>query len=204
MYPFFVPCYIDGMKTIAQIAEELGVTPQTIRNEIERQSLRSFCQKSGRNFCIDEEGERRIKSAIVDRKQNKSKTKFGVVDAKPLQNDDALLLLLREELTAKNAQIEELQRQRREQEERHAREIAALTAALENVSASLKAAQALHAGTLQERLEAKQAVTEEGVTEGGLTKERGPEEGAPQEEEAAAPEDTVDVEKKRRWWQFWK
>lgn len=192
------------MKTIAQIAEELGVTPQTIRNEIERQSLRSFCQKSGRSFCIDEEGERRIKSAIVDRKQNKSKTKFGVVDAKPLQNDDTLLLLLREELTAKNAQIEELQRQRREQEERHAREIAALTAALENVSASLKAAQALHAGTLQERLEAKQAVTEEGVTEGGLTKERGPEEGAPQEEEAAAPEDTVDVEKKRRWWQFWK
>lgn len=192
------------MKTIAQIAEELGVTPQTIRNEIERQSLRSFCQKSGRSFCIDEEGERRIKSAIVDRKQNKSKTKFGVVDAKPLQNDDTLLLLLREELTAKNAQIEELQRQRREQEERHAREIAALTAALENVSASLKAAQALHAGTLQERLEAKQAVTEEGVTEGGLTKERGPEEGAHQEEEAAAPEDTVDVEKKRRWWQFWK
>ena len=197
------------MKTIAEIAEELGVTPQTIRNEIERQSLRSFCQKSGRSFCIDEEGERRIKSAIVDRKQNKSKTKFGVVDAKPLQNDDTLLLLLREELTAKNAQIEELQRQRREQEERHAREIAALTAALENVSASLKAAQALHAGTLQERLEAKQAVTEEGVTEGGLTKERGPEErgpeeGAPQEEEAAAPEDTVDVEKKRRWWQFWK
>ena len=192
------------MKTIAEIAEELGVTPQTIRNEIERQSLRNFCQKSGRSFCIDEEGERRIKSAIVDRKQNKSKTKFGVVDAKPLQNDDTLLLLLREELTAKNAQIEELQRQRREQEERHAREIAALTAALENVSASLKAAQALHAGTLQERLEAKQAVTEEGVTEGGLTKERGPEEGAPQEEEAAAPEDTVDVEKKRRWWQFWK
>lgn len=192
------------MKTIAQIAEEMGVTPQTIRNEIERQSLRSFCQKSGRSFCIDEEGERRIKSAIVDRKQNKSKTKFGVVDAKPLQNDDTLLLLLHEELTAKNAQIEELQRQRREQEERHAREIAALTAALENVSASLKAAQALHAGTLQERLEAKQAVTEEGVTEGGLTKERGPEEGAPQEEEAAAPEDTVDVEKKRRWWQFWK
>lgn len=191
------------MKTIAQIAEELGVTPQTIRNEIERQSLRSFCQKSGRSFCIDEEGERRIKSAIVDRKQNKSKTKFGVVDAKPLQNDDALLLLLREELTAKNAQIEELQRQRSEQEERHAREIAALTAALENVSASLKAAQALHAGTLQERLEAKQAVTEEGVTEGGLTKERGPEEGAPQEEEAAAPEEAVDVEKKRRWWQFW-
>ena len=191
------------MKTIAEIAEELGVTPQTIRNEIERQSLRSFCQKSGRSFCIDEEGERRIKSAIVDRKQNKSKTKFGVVDAKPLQNDDALLLLLREELTAKNAQIEELQRQRSEQEERHAREIAALTAALENVSASLKAAQALHAGTLQERLEAKQAVTEEGVTEGGLTKERGPEEGAPQEEEAAAPEEAVDVEKKRRWWQFW-
>ena len=199
-----MPCYIDGMKTIAQIAEELGVTPQTIRNEIERQSLRNFCQKSGRSFCIDEEGERRIKSAIVDRKQNKSKTKFGVVDAKHLQKDDTLLLLLREELTAKNAQIEELQRQRREQEERHAREIAALTAALENVSASLKAAQALHAGTLQERLEAKQAVTEEGVTEGGLTKERGPEEGAPQEEEAAAPETPVEGEKKRRWWQFWK
>lgn len=200
-----MPCYIDGMKTIAQIAEELGVTPQTIRNEIERQSLRSFCQKSGRSFCIDEEGERRIKSAIVDRKQNKSKTKFGVDFAKPLQKEEGtLLLVLREELAAKNAQIEELQRQRSEQEERHAREIAALTAALENVSASLKAAQALHAGTLQERLEAKQAVTEEGVTEGGLTKERGPEEGAPQEEEAAAPEDTVDVEKKRRWWQFWK
>ena len=124
------------------------MTAQTVRNEIERQSIAKVKAKGGKGFCITETDADRIKTAILDRRQSQSQSQS---EQKPKQKDD-LLLLLQQELEAKNEQIRQLTLTVKEQAEN----ITALTAALENTTTSLKAAQALHAGTMQERIEDKQ------------------------------------------------
>ena len=161
------------MKTIPQLAKELQVTPQTIRNEIERQSISKSKAKGSNCFCVCDEDADRIKSAILERREKQSKSKAM---AKTKQND-TLLLRLQEEIEEKNRllklkdeQIDRLTATVQEQ----ASNVTSLTIALENTTASLKASQLLHAGTLQERLEDTR------------------------QEEPTPPE------KVKRWWEFWK
>ena len=40
------------MKTIKQIADEIGVSKQSIRNEIAKQGLQSSLRKNGNQFAI--------------------------------------------------------------------------------------------------------------------------------------------------------
>lgn len=40
------------MKTIKQIADEIGVSKQSIRNEIAKQDLQSSLRKNGNQFAI--------------------------------------------------------------------------------------------------------------------------------------------------------
>lgn len=56
------------MKTIKELADELGVSKQSIRNEIAKQCLQSSLQKNGNQFAIDESCEALIKSAFENRK----------------------------------------------------------------------------------------------------------------------------------------
>lgn len=55
------------MKTIKQIADELGVSKTAIRNEIAKQGLQSSLRKNGNQFVIDEKCETLIKSAFESR-----------------------------------------------------------------------------------------------------------------------------------------
>ena len=54
------------MKTIKQIADELGVSKTAVRKKIENLGLRSSLQKNGNQFAINEEQENRIKSAFLE------------------------------------------------------------------------------------------------------------------------------------------
>ncbi len=69
------------MKTIKQIADELGVSKQSIRNEIAKQGLQSSLRKNGNQFAIDESCETLIKSAFENRK--------GKITAKVVCKDNA-------------------------------------------------------------------------------------------------------------------
>lgn len=55
------------MKTIKEIADELGVSKTAIRNEIAKQGLQSSLRKNGNQFVIDEKCESLIKSAFESR-----------------------------------------------------------------------------------------------------------------------------------------
>jgi len=51
------------MKTIKQIADEVGVSKQAIRNQIAKLGLQSSLRKNGNQFAIDEEQETAIKQS---------------------------------------------------------------------------------------------------------------------------------------------
>ena len=55
------------MKSIKEIADEIGVSKQSIRNEIAKQGLQSSLRKNGNQFAIDEKCETLIKSAFESR-----------------------------------------------------------------------------------------------------------------------------------------
>lgn len=69
------------MKTIKQIANEIGVSKQSIRNEIAKQGLQSTLRKNGNQFAIDESCEALIKSAFESRN--------GKITAKVVCKDNA-------------------------------------------------------------------------------------------------------------------
>lgn len=121
-------------KTVRRIAEELGVSKTAIMKQIENLGLRSSLQKIGNQFAIDEAQETLIKQAFLPQSKTiKSKTE------NQLKTDIVCVL---------QATINTLQDQLQEKD----KQIASLTAALENTTQALNAAQALHAGTMQQQL----------------------------------------------------
>ena len=69
------------MKSIKEIADEIGVSKQSVRNEIAKQGLQSSLRKNGNQFAIDEKCETLIKSAFESRKEK--------VTAKTICKDNA-------------------------------------------------------------------------------------------------------------------
>ncbi len=63
----------EKMKTIKEIADELGVSKQAIRNRIEKLSLQNEVHIVGNRMLIDEEIENCIKLDILRNEQEKSK-----------------------------------------------------------------------------------------------------------------------------------
>lgn len=91
------------MKTIKQIADELGVSKTAVRKKIENLGLRSGLQKNGNQFAIDENQERLIKSAFSESEaETNSQTETETVST--------LVSMLQRELDAKNEQIAHLQK----------------------------------------------------------------------------------------------
>ncbi len=69
------------MKTIKQIADELGVSKTAVRKKIENLGLRSGLQKNGNQFAIDENQEKLIKSAFSESEaETKTETKTEGTD----------------------------------------------------------------------------------------------------------------------------
>ena len=112
------------MKTIKQIADELGVSKTAVRKKIENLGLRSSLRKNGNQFAIDEIQEKLIKQAFSGnetetKNANQSQTENHEVSdlVSVLQTT---ISVLKAELEAKDRQIEKLQMLLDQEQQLHA------------------------------------------------------------------------------------
>ena len=131
------------MKTIKQIADELGVSKTAVRKKMTPEVRTKFTETVSGVFYISDEGETIIKTAFV---ATKPQTKFAVVSENQFavvsgEVSATLVEMLRQELAAKDKQINDL----------NAR-LADVTAALVAAQQTAAAAQALHAGTIHAQI----------------------------------------------------
>ena len=129
------------MKTIRQIADEIGVSKTAVNKQIANLGLRSGLRKNGNQFAIDEHQEALIKQAFSEKSQteieNQSQTKTQT------ENHEVgdLVCVLQATIDTLQGQLEVKDRQ-----------IAKLTEALVAAQQTAAAAQARHAGTLKQQL----------------------------------------------------
>lgn len=150
-------------KTIKEIADELGVSKTAVSKQIANLGLRSGLRKNGNQFAIENQQEKLIKMAFRKNKQREiagenlvsdeqSQTKSQTTNANQSQTEnhevcDLVCVLqttvdtLQEQLSVKDQQIREL----------NAR-LAECSTALLAAQETARAAQALHAGTIQQQL----------------------------------------------------
>ena len=137
-------------KTIKEIADELGVSKTAVSKQIANLGLRSSLRKNGNQFAIDEHQEALIKQAFFEKTQteieNQSQTKTQT------ENHEVgdLVCVLRATIDTLQGQLEVKDRQ-----------IAKLTEALVAAQQTAAAAQALHAGTIQQQLITGEAGTDQ-------------------------------------------
>ena len=136
------------MKTIRQIADEIGVSKTAVNKQIANLGLRSGLRKNGNQFAIDEHQEALIKQAFSEKSQteieNQSQTKTQT------ENHEVgdLVCVLQATFDTLQGQLEVKDRQIEQQ----AQTITRLTDALAAAQQTAVAAQALHAGTIQQQL----------------------------------------------------
>ena len=136
------------MKTIRQIADEIGVSKTAVNKQIANLGLRSGLRKNGNQFAIDEHQEVLIKQAFSEKSQteieNQSQTKTQT------ENHEVgdLVCVLQATIDTLQGQLEVKDRQIEQQ----AQTITRLTDALAAAQQTAVAAQALHAGTIQQQL----------------------------------------------------
>ena len=136
------------MKTIRQIADEIGVSKTAVSKQIANLGLRSGLRKNGNQFAIDEHQEALIKQAFSEKSQteieNQSQTKTQTEN----REVGDLVCVLQATIDTLQGQLEVKDRQIEELNARLAEVSAALLAAQQTAAA----AQALHAGTIQQQL----------------------------------------------------
>lgn len=106
------------MKTIKELAEELGVSKQTIRNTIANLGLQSSLRKSKNAFVIDKKQETIIKRELLDNYEDENANQNEKKFANTLQTSFQFSLRLFEsqieekdkQLEQKDKQIEQLQK----------------------------------------------------------------------------------------------
>ena len=136
------------MKTIRQIADEIGVSKTAVNKQIANLGLRSGLRKNGNQFAIDEHQEALIKEAFSEKSQteieNQSQTKTQT------ENHEVgdLVCVLQATIDTLQGQLEVKDRQIEQQ----AQTITRLTDALAAAQQTAVAAQALHAGTIKQQL----------------------------------------------------
>lgn len=130
------------MKSIKQIADELGLDKQRVYRYVRKHHISEAHQKGAVMQCDEA-----VEMAIIQYFSKKTTSDDATIDAKITSDDaittslDAVIDVLKSELEVKNEQIREL----------NAR-LAESNAALVAAQQSAQAAQALHAGTLQNQL----------------------------------------------------
>ena len=130
------------MKTIKQIADEIGVSKTAVRNKITPEMKTMFAETVSGVIYISPEGETLIKAAFLS-----TKPQIEVADVSENQFADvsgqvsALITMLQKELDIKNEQIQELNNR-----------LAESNVALVAAQQTAQAAQALHAGTMTKQL----------------------------------------------------
>ena len=189
------------MKTIRQIADEIGVSKTAVSKQIANLGLRSGLRKNGNQFAIDERQEALIKQAFLEKSQteiaNQSQTKtqtanpglrsglrkngnqFAIDERQEALIIQAFLEKSQTEIANQSqtenhevgdlvcvlqATIDTLQGQlevKDRQIEQQAQTITRLTDALAAAQQTAAAAQALHAGTIQQQLLTGEAGTDQ-------------------------------------------
>ena len=127
----------EGMKTIRQIADEIGVSKTAVSKQIANLGLRSGLRKNGNQFAIDEHQEALIKQAFSEKSQTE------IENQTQTENHEVsdLVCVLQATIDTLQGQLEVKDRQ-----------IEKLTEALVAAQQTAAAAQALHAGTIQQQL----------------------------------------------------
>ena len=147
------------MKTIRQIADEIGVSKTAVNKQIANLGLRSGLRKNGNQFAIDEQQEALIKQAFSEIAPSTTDNQLtgavdGLVDAPSTKNAektaevDGVISVLQATIDTLQGQLEVKDRQIEQQ----AQTITRLTDALAAAQQTAVAAQALHAGTIQQQL----------------------------------------------------
>ena len=131
------------MKTIRQIADEIGVSKTAVSKQIANLGLRSGLRKNGNQFAIDEHQEALIKQAFSEKSQTKTQTENREVGD--------LVCVLQATIDTLQGQLEVKDRQ-----------IEKLTEALVAAQKTAAAAQALHAGTIQQLLTGEDGADQQG------------------------------------------
>lgn len=151
--------------TVKQLAEELGVSKPTISKAIIDLGLQGNLHKIGNRFILEDAEIQAIKSQITQTPrppepqetetatENQSKKAENETEKTLISLLESQITILSQQLAVKDSQIAAQQDQ-----------IKTLTQSLHDTTAALTAAQALHAGTIQQQLTDKQA-SSEGVSE---------------------------------------
>lgn len=142
-------------KTIKEIADELGVSKTAVSKQIANLGLRSSLRKNGNQFAIENQQEKLIKMAFQKKRQQEIVTENSVSDEQSQTKSQTanhevcdLVGVLQTTVDTLQAQLAVKDEQIRELNARLAECSTALLAAQETA----RAAQALHAGTMQQQL----------------------------------------------------
>ena len=129
------------MKTIRQIADEIGVSKTAVSKQIANLGLRSGLRKNGNQFAIDEHQEALIKQAFSEKSQTEIENQSQTKSQTENHEVSDLVCVLQATIDTLQGQLEVKDRQ-----------IEKLTEALIAAQQTAAAAQALHAGTIQQQL----------------------------------------------------
>ena len=129
------------MKTIRQIADEIGVSKTAVSKQIANLGLRSGLQKNGNQFAIDERQEALIKQAFLEKSQTENANQSQTETQTENHEVGDLVCVLQATIDTLQGQLEVKDRQ-----------IEKLTETLVAAQQTAAAAQALHAGTIQQQL----------------------------------------------------
>lgn len=129
------------MKTIRQIADEIGVSKTAVNKQIANLGLRSSLQKNGNQFAIDEYQESLIKQAFFEKTQTEIANQSQTETQTENREVSDLVGVLQATIDTLQGQLEVKDRQ-----------IERLTEALTAAQQTAAVAQALHAGTIQQQI----------------------------------------------------
>ena len=136
------------MKTIRQIADEIGVSKTAVNKQIANLGLRSGLRKNGNQFAIDEQQEALIKQAFSEKSQTEIENQTQTKSQTENHEVSDLVCVLQATIDTLQGQLEVKDRQI---EELNAR-LAEVSSALVVAQQTAQAAQALHAGTIRQQL----------------------------------------------------
>ena len=151
------------MKTIRQIADEIGVSKQAVFKKIKREplstSLQGLTETVDGRLMVEVDGEKLIKQAFSEIAPSTTDNQLtgtvdGLVDGASTKNAekmtevDGVISVLQATIDTLQGQLEVKDRQIEQQ----AQTITRLTDALAAAQQTAVAAQALHAGTIQQQL----------------------------------------------------
>ena len=131
----------ESMKTIRQIADEIGVSKTAVNKQIANLGLRSSLRKNGNQFVIDEHQEALIKQAFSEKTQTEIENQMQTKTQTENHEVSDLVCVLQATIDTLQGQLEVKDRQ-----------IEKLTEALVAAQQTAAAAQALHAGTIRNQI----------------------------------------------------